>query len=160
MDYIWRHGALDIQVPAPVGSNRNMDNWQQNSGDATIPLDALPFNSIFRHLHCFAVSSPSCAFFLLYMASECLMHHASKCSPYPVTSLCIHWLNIVHPIIFTVHDRTSNLDFCIFPKCGAYKFLSYGASFSHILVNLSLSCFLRLTILQNKVWHIFEGTSP
>ena len=26
MDYIWRHGASDIQMPAPVGSKRNMDN--------------------------------------------------------------------------------------------------------------------------------------
>ena len=26
MDYIWRHGAEDIQMPGPVGSKRNMDN--------------------------------------------------------------------------------------------------------------------------------------
>ena len=32
MDYIWRHGAADIQIPAPVVSKRKMDNWQQNSG--------------------------------------------------------------------------------------------------------------------------------
>ena len=26
MDYIWRHGAAYIQMSAPVGSKRNMDN--------------------------------------------------------------------------------------------------------------------------------------
>ena len=26
MDYIWRHGAADIQMPATVGSKLNMDN--------------------------------------------------------------------------------------------------------------------------------------
>ena len=26
MDYIWRHGAADIQIPAPVGSNQKMVN--------------------------------------------------------------------------------------------------------------------------------------
>ena len=26
MDYIWRHGAADIQIPVPVGSKRKMDN--------------------------------------------------------------------------------------------------------------------------------------
>ena len=26
MDYIWRHGAAGIQMPAPVGSKRKMDN--------------------------------------------------------------------------------------------------------------------------------------
>ena len=26
MDFIWRHGAADIQMPDPVGSKRNMDN--------------------------------------------------------------------------------------------------------------------------------------
>ena len=34
MDYIWMHGAEDIQIPDPVGSKCNMDNLQQNSGDA------------------------------------------------------------------------------------------------------------------------------
>ena len=34
MDYIWMHGAEDIQMPAPVGSNHKMDNWQQNSVDS------------------------------------------------------------------------------------------------------------------------------
>ena len=36
------------------------------------------------YLHYFSVSSPSCACFLLDLASECLMHHASKFSLYPV----------------------------------------------------------------------------
>ena len=31
---MWRHGAEEIQMPDPVGSKRNMDNLQQNSGDA------------------------------------------------------------------------------------------------------------------------------
>ena len=26
MDYIWRHGAADIQMKDPVGSKRKMDN--------------------------------------------------------------------------------------------------------------------------------------
>ena len=26
VDYIWRHGAADIQMPAPVGNKRKMDN--------------------------------------------------------------------------------------------------------------------------------------
>ena len=26
MDYIWRHGAADIQMPDPVGSKLKMDN--------------------------------------------------------------------------------------------------------------------------------------
>ena len=26
MDYIWMHGAADIQIPDPVGSKRKMDN--------------------------------------------------------------------------------------------------------------------------------------
>ena len=26
VEYIWRHGAEDIQIPAPVGSKRKMDN--------------------------------------------------------------------------------------------------------------------------------------
>ena len=26
MDYIWRHGAADIQIPAPEGIKSNMDN--------------------------------------------------------------------------------------------------------------------------------------
>ena len=34
MDYIWRHGAADIQMPAPVGSKHKIDNLKQNSGDA------------------------------------------------------------------------------------------------------------------------------
>ena len=89
------------------------------------------------------------------MASECLPHHASKCSPYPVQSLCIHWLHILHPIILPVHDRTRNLGFCIFPKCDACTCPSYCVSFPHILVNISLSCFPRSIILRNKVWYIF-----
>ena len=35
-DYIFRHGAEDIQMTAPVQSKRKMDNLQQNSGDAKI----------------------------------------------------------------------------------------------------------------------------
>ena len=54
---------------------------------ATIPLGALPFHSFVRHLHCISVSSPSCVFSLLETAPECLMHHASKCSQYPVLAL-------------------------------------------------------------------------
>ena len=77
----------------------------------TLLLYALPLHSIFWHLHFLSVSSPSCACFLLELASECLLHHAFKCSLYPVQSLCIHWLHIVHPILLPVHDRTSNLDF-------------------------------------------------
>ena len=34
MEYISRHGAADIQMPDPVWSKRNLDSWQQNSGDA------------------------------------------------------------------------------------------------------------------------------
>ena len=34
MGYIWRHGAADIQMPAPVGSKRMMDNWRQKNGDS------------------------------------------------------------------------------------------------------------------------------
>ena len=34
MDYIWRHGAADIQMTAPVGIKRKMDLWQKNSGYA------------------------------------------------------------------------------------------------------------------------------
>ena len=37
MDYIWRHGASDIQMSAPVGSKCKMDNLQQNSVDAKRP---------------------------------------------------------------------------------------------------------------------------
>ena len=81
---------------------------------ATLLIYALPLHSVFWHLHCFAVSSPYCTCFLLELSSECLLHHASKCSPYPVQSLCIHWLHIVHPIILSVHNRTSNLGFYIF----------------------------------------------
>ena len=32
MDYIWRHGAADIQVPYPVGRKPKMEGWQQDSG--------------------------------------------------------------------------------------------------------------------------------
>ena len=34
IDYIWRHVAADIQMPAPVGSKDKIDNGQQSSGDA------------------------------------------------------------------------------------------------------------------------------
>ena len=81
---------------------------------ATLLLDALPLHSVFLLIHCFAVSSPSCAFFLMVLASECLLHHASKFSPHPVQSLYIHWMHILHPILLPVHDRTINLGFCIF----------------------------------------------
>ena len=62
---------------------------------ATLLLDVLPLHSVFWNLHCFVVSSPSCAFFIMKLASECLLHHASKYSPYPVQSLCIHWLHMI-----------------------------------------------------------------
>ena len=127
---------------------------------ATILQHALPLHSVFWHLHCFAVSSPSCACFLLDLASECLLHHASKCSPYPVQSLCIHWLHIMHPIILPVHDRTINWGFFIFPKCDACTCPSYRVSFPHILVNLLLFCFPRSINFQNKVWNMFAGTLP
>ena len=78
---------------------------------ATLLLDALPLHIVFWYIHCSAVSYPSCACFLLELASECLLHHASKFIPYSVQSLCIHWLHIFHPIILPVHDRTSNLGF-------------------------------------------------
>ena len=84
---------------------------------ATLLLDALPLCSVFLHLHCFVVSYPSCTWILLEMAFECMLHHSSKCNPYPVQSMCIHWLHIANPIILPVHDRTSNFGFCIFPKC-------------------------------------------
>ena len=109
----------------------------------TLLLDALTLHSPVWNLHYFAVSSPSCACFLLDLAYEYLLHHASKFSPYPVQSLCIHWMHIVHTIILPLHDRTINLCFYIFPKCGACTCSSYRVSFLHIMVNLSLSCFLR-----------------
>ena len=127
---------------------------------ATILLNALPLHSVFWHIHCFAVSYPSFSFFLLDLASECLLHHASKCSPYPVQSLCIHWLHIVHPIILPVHDRTSNLGFRMLPKCDACTCPYYRVSFPHILLNHSLSCFPRSIPLQNKMWNIFAGNFP
>ena len=34
MDYIFRHGAAYVQVPSPVGSKRNRDDWQQVGGGA------------------------------------------------------------------------------------------------------------------------------
>ena len=85
--------------------------------------------------------------FLLELAFECMMYHAYKCIPYLVQSLCIHWMNIVHPIILPVHDRTSNLGFCIFSKCGAFTCPSYRVSLPHILVNISMSWFLRPILL-------------
>ena len=75
---------------------------------ATIILYALHLHSIFWHLHCFYVSSPSCDCFLLELSSECMLHHASKFSPYPVKYPCIHLLHIVHPFFLPVHDRTLN----------------------------------------------------
>ena len=98
----------------------------------TLLLDDLPSHSAFLHLHCFVVSYPCWACFLLELASECLLHHASKCSPYLVQSLWIHWLYIVHPIILPMHDRTRNLGSCIFPKYDACTCLSYHVSFPHI----------------------------
>ena len=127
---------------------------------ATLPLDTLTFHTVFLYLHYFSVISPSCAYFLLDLASECLLHHASKCSLYLVQSLCIHSLHIVNPILLTVHDRTINLGFFILPKCDACSCPSYHVSFPHILVNLPLSCFLRLVLLRNEVLNIFAGTLP
>ena len=140
MEYIWRHGAEEIQMTPPL---------------ATLLLDALPLHIVFLNLHCFVVSYPYCACFLLELSSEFLLHHASKCIPYPVQSMCINWLHIANPIILPVHDRTSNLGFCILPKCDAFTFPSYRVSFPHILENLSLSCFLRPVLLLNKVLNIF-----
>ena len=31
MNYIWRYGASDIQMPVPVESKRNIDNRHQNN---------------------------------------------------------------------------------------------------------------------------------
>ena len=126
----------------------------------TLLLRPLPLYSVFWHIHFFFVSSPYCACFLMDMAYGCLVHHASKYSPYPVQSMCIHWLHILNPIIFPVHDITINLVFWILPKCGACTCPSYRVSFPHILVNLSLYCFPRTILLQNKVWNIFAGTLP
>ena len=126
----------------------------------TLLLDALPLHSVFFHLHCFFVSYPYCDCFLLELAFECLLRHASKWNPYLVQSLCIHWLHIVNPILLPVHDKTSNLGFCIFPKRDACTCPSYNVSFPHILENLSLSCFLQPVLLRNKVLNIFAGTFP
>ena len=122
---------------------------------ATLPLDALPFYSVVWHLHCLALSSPSCAWFILDMASECFLHHDSKCIPYPVPSLCIHLLHTENPIILPVHGRTINTGSCILPGCGACTCPSYCVSYPYILVNISLSCFPQSILLQNKVWYIF-----
>ena len=127
---------------------------------ATLLLDSLPLHSVFFRLHCFVVSYPSSACFLLEMEFECLLQHATKWNPYLVQSLCIHWLHIVNPIILHVHDKTSNLGFWIFPKCDACTCPSYHVSFPHILANLSLYCFLRPVLLRNKVLNIFAGTLP
>ena len=118
-------------------------SYSPTSPTKTILLDAFPFHNVFWDIHCFAVSSPSFYCFLLELVSEFILHHASKCSPYPVPSLCIHWLHIVHPIILPVYYITSNLGSSIFPKCGACTCPSYRVSFLHILVNPSLSCFLQ-----------------
>ena len=123
---------------------------------STLQLDALTLHIVFWHLHCFAVSYPACGYFLLELVSECLMHHASKCIPYLLQSLCIHWLHIVHQIILPVHDITSNLGFFIFPKCDACEFPSYRVIFPHILANILLSCFPRPIPLRNKVWNILQ----
>ena len=123
-------------------------------------LDALPLHSVFLHLHYFFVSYPYWAYFLLDLAFECLLHHASKCNPYPVQSLCIHWMHIVNPILLSVHDRTSNLGFYIFLKCDACTCPSCHVSFPHILANLLLFCLLRPVLLGNKVLNIFAGTLP
>ena len=123
---------------------------------ATLLLDALHFHSVVWNPHCLDLSYPSCACFLLELASEYLLHHASKCSPYPVPSLCIHLMHTVNPIILPVHGRTSNSGSWIFPGCGACTCPSYRVSFPHILVNISLSGFSRSILLQNKVWNIFQ----
>ena len=117
----------------------------------TLLLDALPLHSVFLHLHYFVVSYTSWAYFLLELAFECLLHHSSKCNPHPLQSMWIHWLNIVNPIIFPVHGRTSNLGFWIFPKCDACICPSCHVSFPHILANLPLSCFLLPVLFRNKV---------
>ena len=127
---------------------------------AALLLYALPLHSVFLHLQYFVVSYPYCAYFLLDMEFECLLHHASKCNPYPVQSLCIHWQHIVNPIILPLHDRMSNLCFCILPKCDACTCPSFHVIFPHILSNILLFFFLRPVLLRNKVLNIFAGTLP
>ena len=34
MVYIWKHGASDIHMPAPVETKRKMENWRKKSGYA------------------------------------------------------------------------------------------------------------------------------
>ena len=83
---------------------------------ATLPLAALPFRSVVWHFYCLAVSYPSCACFLLETAPERLLYHDSKCGPYPLLALCIHFLHTVHTFILLVHGRNINLSSCIFSK--------------------------------------------
>ena len=118
---------------------------------ATLLRDALLFHSVFRSLQCLFFSYPSCAWFLLDLSSECLLHYVTKCTPYPMPSLCIHLLHTVNPILLPVHDRTRNLGSCIFPGCDACTFPSYRVSCLHIMANISLSCLPRLILLQHKV---------
>ena len=127
---------------------------------ATLLLDALPFHIVFWDIHCLSVSSPYYDCFLLELAYEFLLHHASKCILYPVPSLCIHLLHTANTIILPVHYSTSNLGSWIFPRCGECTCPSYHVSCPHILVNLSLSCFPKSVLFQNKLWHIFAATSP
>ena len=127
---------------------------------ATLLLDALPIHRFFLNLHYFVVSYPYCAYFLLQLEFECLLHQASKFNPYPVQSLFIHWLHIVNPILLPMHDRTRNLGFCIFPKCDTSTCPYCHVRLPHILENILLFCFLRPVLLRNKVLNIFAGTLP
>ena len=121
-----------------------------------IQLGVLPFHSVVRHLHCHAVRSPSCDFYLLEKAPKFRLPHASKCSPYPVLSLCIHFTHTVHLFPLLVHGRKRNLGSFIFPGCGPCTCLFLLASCPHISANPSLSCFPLSIIFQNMVWHMFQ----
>ena len=127
---------------------------------ATLPLDALTLHIVVWHIHCISVSPPSCACLLLETAPECLLHHASKCIPYPMLVLCIHFLHTAHPFILTLHGKKSNLGSCIFPGCGACTCFFSLVSWPNILVNILLSCFPQSIFFHNKVWHIFSVTLP
>ena len=143
--------------------------WQGNfsifsdTSLATLLLDALPLHRLFWHLHCFAVSYPCWACFLLDISSKCLLHHAPKCSPYPVQSMCIHWLNIVHPIIFPVHEITSNLGFWIFQNVmhahvplTMYVSLTFWQIFHCLISCDQYLCEIRCGIFLQEICHKFD----
>ena len=162
---IFLHGLLPMSLLWPVFFSHYFLGgvnfpYFLTSPLVTLLIYALPLHSVFLHLHCFVVIYPSCAFFLMELAPQFLLHHVSNCSPYPVQALCIHWLHIVNPTILPLRDRTSNLGVSIVPKCDACTCPSYHVIFPHILANLLLSCFLRQVIFLNKVLNIFAGILP